>query len=155
MNSIQNLIGDMHKATPKPAAPVAPKPTSTAIHTMYSVTKQDSDTVATRLALPPGLCLLFDDLSGNEPGGKWLTTSAAVFYCMDRTGRTDLEWNSILMENRRDQHDIASVMSDRRPRGNAARIGLLPFFRHGNKVYYRVSDLNAWLAQLPKSMRIH
>lgn len=141
MSTIQDLIRANH------AAPTASK--------LFSVTQQDAETIANRLALSPGLSLLFDDLSGHTRGGKWLTTSSAVFYCIDRTGRTDIEWHNVLMENRRDQHDITSVLADRKPRGNAARLGELPFLRHGGKVYYRVADLNGWLGQLPDSMRLH
>lgn len=122
---------------------------------MYlTITMQSSESVASKLALSRGLGLLLDQ-TAKRTGEQWLNTSAAAFYCMDRTGRTDIEWHNVLMENRREQNGVFAVLVGKKPRGNAARLGELPCTRYSRKVYYAVSDLNRWLALLPSSMTLH
>jgi len=79
--------------------------------------------------------------------GEWFNTSGAAFYCHCKTGDADIDWHSRLMENRRDQNDMCSVLCfGSPPRGNAERLGELRCFRYKRKVYYTAHDLDVWLS---------
>jgi len=121
----------------------------------HSISGQPSDVYASRLAVPYELHCELSAQFDLHDDTHWLTSSTAASYCMDRTGRTDIDWHSVLLENRRDQMDITAIMEDKAPRGNVALLGELHCFKLGRKVYYRVTDLDYWLANLPKSMQPH
>ncbi|MFK7160835.1 hypothetical protein V6U78_07270 [Marinospirillum sp. MEB164] len=112
--------------------------------------------LAARLSQPSQICHALDDLKAmHDEDGHWLTTTAAVIYCAAQTKRPDIEWHSILMENRRSQSGLESVVATgKRIRGNANRLGKIFCLRVNRKAYYRQSDLDEWLAQLHKSMRL-
>ena len=89
----------------------------------------------------------------------WYPTFQAALYCAIRSGRQDLDWHSILLENRRQQvgeadlelNELLGIEEDTGLRGNAHRYGRLNFTTLGNKPYYPRSALNIWLNRIVRS----
>jgi hypothetical protein len=86
---------------------------------------------------------------------EWLGTCQAAIYCAHITGRVDLNWYSILQENRRTEQvvdkDMGSVFEyeQKTPkRGNQHKLGFLPFTDYKGSVFYRRTDLEKWLSAL-------
>ena len=128
---------------------------------VFSISGLDDAALINRLAVVSGLGLLIDDLLGRK-GEQWLLTSAAAFYCMDRTGRSDIDWHSLLRENRRTQLSVDDLIMPvvsrhgrlRQQRGNSKRLGALKAYKLSGRVYYAVSDLNQWLQGLPSQYKL-
>lgn len=77
----------------------------------------------------------------------WFNTNGAAMYCLCKSSNQVTDWYHVLKENRRQQIDLIAAMSlGKKPRGNAYRLGELPFHTVRKKVYYTKSELDKWLA---------
>jgi hypothetical protein len=78
----------------------------------------------------------------------WFNTTGAAFYCLCKTGDSNTDWHSLLLENRRCQYDKEDVeFFGKKPRGNVERLSRLITFTAGRKVYYSSANLDIWLTE--------
>jgi hypothetical protein len=76
----------------------------------------------------------------------WFNTTGAAFYCLCKTGDSNIDWHSLLQENRRCQYDKIDVkVFGKKPRGNVERLSELVKFTIKRKVYYTSLHLDIWL----------
>lgn len=85
----------------------------------------------------------------------WFNTTGAAFYCLCKTGDSNTDWHSLLLENRRCQYDKADMtFFGRKPRGNVERLSQIVTFTVRRKVYYTSLNLEIWLAEY-LSRKVH
>ncbi len=80
----------------------------------------------------------------------WMETFQAAMYCAVATGRYDLDWHSLLLENRRaqrdpDMEDMIGNEEIQSSRGNARRLGKLDTTAYRGRIFYRRSRIDSWL----------
>lgn len=129
-------------STPALASKRRPEPP----HVLAAIKRLAADHVWQLAALPYSENSRLNEVTG-VISDYWFNTFGAAMYCLCKKGGPDADWHSVLMENRRNQKDMLSVLcTGVTPRGNVCRLGELQHYKVGRKAYYTKKDLDNWLA---------
>ena len=81
----------------------------------------------------------------------WRKTFQAAMFCAVESGRGDVDWHSLLLENRRFPFEYGSDDDRTIVHGNKNRLDELPNVDMKRRYYYAEHDLKCWVDSIIKA----